>query len=126
MKKEKIIVDHFIATPDVMENNEVLSDTLKIFTKCKSILRGYLGGTLYKRELRPEYAVSMLAAVFGKYILYDIDGFVNYALENKLSKEDIQITLAHDLGGALRFDDLMLPRVTGYKKESLLYQKKQF
>ena len=68
----------------------------------------------------------MLAAVFGKYILYDIDGFVNFALENKLSKEDIQITLAHDLGGALRFDDLMLPRVTGYKKESLLYQKKQF
>ena len=36
MKKEKIIVDYFIATPDVMENNEVLSDTNKIFTKCKS------------------------------------------------------------------------------------------
>jgi hypothetical protein len=126
MKKEKIIVDYFIATPDVMENNEVLSDTNKIFTKCKSLLQSYLGDTLYNRELRPEYAVSMLAAVFGKSILYDIDGFVNYALENKLSKEDIQITLAHDLGGALRFDDLMLPRVTDYKKESLLYQKKQF
>ena len=27
------------------------------------------------------------------------------------------------LGGALRFDELMLPRVSGYKKHSLLFEK---
>lgn len=59
---------------------------------------------------------SQLEEVFGPEIHAQIDGFINFALENKdkINKDEILMTLAHDLRGAFQNDKLMLPRVSGY------------
>ena len=83
-------------------------------------LRVYMKDMLEVRELDPHACAYQLQLVFGEKILRDIDGFIEYGTriygdgERMFSDSDIQITLAHDLGGALRHDTKMLPRVYGY------------
>ena len=117
----------FDTTPETKKLMSDYSDneTKTLYDLVSQYLKGYLGGILDSKGLNSDYAVAQMSGVYGKDILYDIDGFIAFALKHKddISQEDIQITLAHDLGGALRFDELMLPRVSGYKKHSLLFEK---
>ena len=125
--KTKIISKLFMSTPDDYYGVLNLKDneTKNLYDLVNQYLKGYLGDILDSKGLKSDYAVAQMSGVYGKNILYDIDGFIAFALKHKddISQEDIQITLAHDLGGALRFDELMLPRVSGYKKHSLLFEK---
>lgn len=132
--KTKFISQHFMSdysefdtTPETKKLMSDYSDneTKTLYDLVSQYLKGYLGGILDSKGLNSDYAVAQMSGVYGKDILYDIDGFIAFALKHKddISQEDIQITLAHDLGGALRFDELMLPRVSGYKKHSLLFEK---
>tara|TARA_Y100001937_G_C7129590_1_gene336581 strand:- start:2034 stop:2501 length:468 start_codon:yes stop_codon:yes gene_type:complete len=117
----------FDTTPKTKEFMSDYSDneTKNLYDLVSQYLKGYLGDILDSKGLNSDYAVAQMSGVYGKDILYDIDGFIAFALKHKddISQEDIQITLAHDLGGALRFDELMLPRVSGFKKHSLLFEK---
>jgi len=61
-------------------------------------------------------AVSKLTETFGEGIHDDIAGFIAYAESRNIKEGDIMVTLAHDIGGALRNDTMMLPRVDGYAK----------
>lgn len=86
-------------------------------------LRVYLKDQLEVRELDSRACAYQLQLVFGEKILKDIDGFIQFALreiggERQVGDSDIQITLAHDLGGALRNDTKMLPRVSDYGQYS--------
>ncbi len=79
--------------------------------KTKDIINKYL----------PEFnlvdkAASKLSETFGESIHDDIAGFIAYAESRNIKESDIQLTLAHDIGGALRDDTMMLPRVDGYAK----------
>ena len=99
----------------IFKNNLVMetAKTLKI----------YLGDILDEKDINPINASRHLESVFGKDIHYQINGLIQFANDKKyggIDKNDIKITLAHDLGGALREDKLMLPRVTGYEKYSNL------
>ena len=121
--KTKFISQHFMS--DYSEFDTTPNETKNLYDLVSQYLKGYLGGILDSKGLNSDYAVAQMSGVYGKDILYDIDGFIAFALKHKddISQEDIQLTLAHDLGGALRFDELMLPRVSGYKKHSLLFEK---
>ena len=44
----------------------------------------------------------------------DVLGFIQFAEENKMSREGIIQTLMHDMGGMFREDKHFLPRVAGY------------
>jgi len=82
-----------------------------------NILKQYLADELKKWDVIPEYASYLLEFVFGSKIHEQMDGFIQFAKDDKTIDEmDIKITLAHDLGGALRNDKLMIPRVSGYAK----------
>tara|TARA_R110000744_G_scaffold2360_1_gene9628 strand:- start:107 stop:466 length:360 start_codon:yes stop_codon:yes gene_type:complete len=86
-------------------------------------LKVYMKDMLEVRELDSEECAYQLKLVFGKQVFKDIDGFIEFSLreiggERQVSDSDIQYTLAHDLGGALRYDSLMLPRVSDYGKYS--------
>ena len=48
----------------------------------------------------------------------DVLGFIQFAEENKISKEDIIQTLMHDMGGMFRKDEHFLPRVSGYSNST--------
>ena len=87
-------------------------------------LRVYMKDMLEVRELDPHACAYQLQLVFGEKILRDIDGFIEFSLreiggERQVSDSDIQVTLAHDLGGALRYDTKMLPRVSDYGQYSI-------
>jgi len=76
------------------------------------------------RELDAYDCAYQLQLVFGQEVLKDIDGFIEFSLriiggERQVSDSDIQYTLAHDLGGALRYDELMMPRVSDYGQYSI-------
>lgn len=87
-------------------------------------IRVYLKDQLEVRELNSDDCAYQLKLVFGEQIFKDIDGFIEFSLreiggERQVSDSDIQITLAHDLGGALRHDELMMPRVSDYGQYSI-------
>jgi len=87
-------------------------------------IRVYLKDQLEVRELDAYDCAYQLQLVFGQEVLKDIDGFVEFSLriiggERQVSDSDIQYTLAHDLGGALRYDELMMPRVSDYGQYSI-------
>jgi len=46
----------------------------------------------------------------------DLGGYIYWAMDNNIPKEDILLNLAHDIGGAIKEDKFMLPRTTGYGK----------
>ena len=78
------------------------------------ILKKYIGDMLEKYEINIAHAVFSLEYTFGAKIHSNIQNFIEFAKENNINDDDIAITLAHDVGGALRNDTLMLPRVSGY------------
>lgn len=86
-----------------------------------NILKQYLADELKKWDAIPEFASYLLEYVFGSKIHEQMDGFIQFAKEDKsIDEMDIKITLAHDVGGALRGDKLMIPRVSGYAEYSNL------
>ena len=86
-----------------------------------NILKQYLTDELKIWGVIPEYTSYLLEYVFGNEIHNQMDGFIQFAKDDKsIDEMDIKITLAHDVGGALRNDKLMLPRVSGYAKYSNL------
>ena len=62
----------------------------------------------------------MLEFTFGEKIHKQIHGFINFAKNEKIEQHDIRFTLVHDLRGALRKDNLMMPRVSDYADYSTL------
>ena len=97
-----------------------LKENPTLYGVVKTHLEEYIGDILKEKNLDTIKCISMLSVVFGKKVLRDIDGFVVFAKENNLSAHDIRCGLVHDLGGAMRMDKLMLPRVSEYGKYSNL------
>jgi hypothetical protein len=83
-------------------------------------LTNFIGDTLKSNELDANYCAYSLEFVFGEKIHKQIDGFINFAKNENIEQQEIQFTLIHDLGGALRKDKLMLPRVSEYADYSTL------
>jgi hypothetical protein len=83
-------------------------------------LTNYIGDILKSNELDAKFCAYMLEFIFGEKIHKQIDGFINFAKDENIEQHEIQFALAHDLGGALRSDKLMLPRVSEYADYSTL------
>ena len=77
-------------------------------------LSNYIGDILEQNELDAKFCAYMLEFVFGEKIHKNIDGFINFAKDENIEQHQIKVALAHDLGGALNRDKLMLPRVSEY------------
>jgi len=95
-----------------------LKENPTLYGIVKTHLEEYLGDILKEKNLDPIKCVSILSVVFGKKVLRDIDGFIVFAKNHNLDRTDIRSCLAHDLGGAMRMDKLMLPKVSDYGQYS--------
>ena len=81
-------------------------------------LSNYIGEVLKTNQLDAKFCAYCLEANFGNEIHKMINGFINFSKENNISNDDIMVTLCHDLGGALRQDQMMMPRVSEYSRHS--------
>jgi hypothetical protein len=93
---------------------------MKYTEKTANHLTNYIGDILTSNELDAKFCAYMLEFTFGEKIHKQIDGFINFAKDEKIEQHEIRFALAHDLGGALRKDSLMMPRVSDYADYSTL------
>ena len=82
----------------------------------------YMGRVLKDRKLCAGECAYLMEETFGEEIHDMIAGFIKFAncLTTDLEPNDIRICLAHDLGGALNRDTMMLPRCSQYAKYTML------
>ena len=81
------------------------------------ILEKYLGEELKSVPVLPSFASYLMEYVFGENIHLQVDGFVNFCeKDDTITFDEIKVELSHDVGGALKQDKLMLPRVSHYEK----------
>ena len=102
-----------------MENSQFTADA----TTTAKWLENYIGDIMKERGLVPKFASYCMENQFGEKIHAQVDGFCKYAqglneYDDTIEDMDIQVTLCHDLGGALNQDKMMLPRVSEYGKYS--------
>lgn len=85
-------------------------------------LEQWIGEEIKANDIKMEDILFALFATFGEEIHEQIDGFIQYAesYPDIISEEQIKHTLLHDVGGALRNDKLMLPRVSDYGEYSII------
>ena len=79
-----------------------------------SILEKYIGELLTTNNINIDHAALSLEITFGPSIHTHIKNFIAFAEREGLEESDIVMTLAHDVGGGLRNDTLMLPRVSSF------------
>lgn len=82
--------------------------------KTIQIIEKYIGDVLTANDINIGRAAICLELTFGKKIHTHIENFIAFANQNEIDEGEIAITLAHDVGGALRNDKWMLPRVSSF------------
>jgi len=88
-------------------------------TTTEEHINTYLQMELMTHGLLSKYVSYMLEFNFGEDIHKQIDGFIHFAKsDSNIDEMAIKNTLMHDIGGAMRNDKLMLPRVSAYGKFS--------
>ena len=76
--------------------------------------------TTYGKAVMMEDIIVRAVKIFGVDFVDDMLACISY-MEKKepMSKDELLFTLYHDLMGGFNEDKWMLPRVTGYSKETL-------
>jgi hypothetical protein len=82
--------------------------------KTIQIIEKHIGDMLTANDINIAHAAMCLEFTFGKEIHTHIENFIAFAEKNGIDEGEIAMTLAHDVGGALRNDKLMLPRVSSF------------
>lgn len=85
--------------------------------KVQGIIKNYLGETYRDMGCPHVDSECEYNAFVLREHLDDVLGFIEFAKKNDIDDVDIRITLAHDIGGLKREEDMFLPRVSGYGDE---------
>ena len=87
-------------------------------SKTAEHLNNHIKDVLDDYNLDAKFCAYSLEFTFGKEIHRQIDGFIRFAEIEGFDKFQIASALCHDLGGGIRNDRMMLPRVSDYGQYS--------